>query len=65
MAEFFAMGGYAFFVWSSFAAALLLIGGVVVYAARELSRTRRETFACALHREREVPTERAGTGVRP
>jgi len=49
--EFLAMGGYALYVWSSFGLATLLIGGVALFAARELSRTRRQTFARALARD--------------
>jgi len=51
LGEFFAMGGYALYVWTSFGLSFLLIGGVATYAGLEGSRTRRQTFARALARD--------------
>ena len=42
MAEFLAMGGYAGFVWSAYAVALLGLGGIVVVTWRSLAKARRE-----------------------
>jgi len=36
MAEFFAMGGYAFYVWASYGAALLLILMEIIWVRRRL-----------------------------
>ena len=54
MKEFFAMGGYAFYVWTSYAVALVVLVGNVVLArqrhreqiariARRMKRQRAET----------------------
>jgi len=53
LSEFFAMGGYARYVWTSFGSSALLIGGVAAFAALELSRTRRQVFARARARAAE------------
>lgn len=42
--EFFAMGGYAFYVWTSYAIAFLMLTGIVVWSQRTLRRTRTQTF---------------------
>lgn len=42
--EFFAMGGYAFYVWTSYAIAFLLLAGIVVWAQRTLRQTKTLTF---------------------
>ena len=34
MSEFFSMGGYAFFVWGSYLAAFIAIGGELVFTWR-------------------------------
>lgn len=34
MAEFFYMGGYAFYVWTSFGLALIVLSGNVMYAMK-------------------------------
>lgn len=47
LSEFLAMGGYAFYVWSSFAAAFLLVGGIIIWSRYELIVTRRRVFARA------------------
>lgn len=45
MAEFFHMGGYAFYVWTSYGLAAILLIGLVVWASmshkRELGRVAR------------------------
>jgi heme exporter protein D len=45
MAEFLHMGGYAFYVWTSFGLAALLLAGLAVWASvthkRELARISR------------------------
>ena len=41
MAEFFAMGGYGFYVWCSYGAAVLLIAGEIIIVLKR----RREIFA--------------------
>lgn len=47
LSEFFSMGGYAFYVWSSFGATFLLVGGIVAWSRHELATTRRQVFARA------------------
>lgn len=41
--EFFSMGGYAFYVWGSYLAALIVMGGEVVFLLR-----RKKTLAARL-----------------
>lgn len=41
MAEFFAMGGYASYVWLSYAASTLVLGVAIVLSLRAHRRTRR------------------------
>ena len=48
LSDFFAMGGYAAYVWPSFAVAFAAIGAVILGSAIELGRVRRETFRRAL-----------------
>ena len=52
MSEFLAMGGYAFYVWTSFGLAALLLGGVALWSALEARRVERATFARALRPRR-------------
>lgn len=59
LSEFLSMGGYAFYVWTSFGAALVLIGGVALFAVSELARVRRETFRASLARAQRAPAARA------
>ncbi|ASJ74948.1 heme exporter protein CcmD [Granulosicoccus antarcticus] len=40
MLEFFNMGGYAFYVWTSYACALVLLGGIVLWSARSYRSVR-------------------------
>ena len=44
LAEFLHMGGYAAYVWSSYAITLVVIGGILWWSARELRATREETL---------------------
>jgi heme exporter protein D len=41
MAEFFAMGGYAPYIWSAYALALVVLVGMVVLTIARHRRTRR------------------------
>ncbi len=40
MFEFFSMGGYALYVWTSYAIALVILGGVVLWTARQYRSVR-------------------------
>lgn len=42
--EFFHMGGYAFYVWTSYALTLVVLGGIVVWSALELRQVRTQTL---------------------
>ena len=44
LAEFLHMGGYAAYVWSSYAFTLVVIGGILWWSARELRATREATL---------------------
>ncbi|RIK93720.1 MAG: heme exporter protein CcmD [Proteobacteria bacterium] len=49
------MGGYAFYVWSSYGAALLILGGIAIFSmarARQASRRLEELKRAAPHRRR-------------
>lgn len=50
--EFLHMGGYAFYVWTSYAMTFLLIGGILVWSARELRVTRQRVFERARRAEK-------------
>lgn len=55
MSEFFAMGGYAGFIWSSYAIVAIVLIGLLIISLREL-RTRRaevETLEAASPRRRQ------------
>ena len=41
MADFFAMGGYAAYVWPAYAASALVLGAAVVLSLRAYRRARR------------------------
>ena len=45
--EFFAMGGYAFYVWSSYAITGVLLIGIVVWTAKQYKIVRNQTFTRA------------------
>ena len=59
VAEFLAMGGYALYVWSSFAIAAVLLGGIAAWSAIEARRVERRTFARALHARRGAAPDRS------
>jgi len=47
------MGGYAFYVWSSYAITTVLLVGIIVWSGKELKRSRKEAFRRAQqHRKR-------------
>ncbi len=52
LAEFFHMGGYAFYVWLSFGSAFALVGGIVFWSWREWVSTRQRVFARARRQEK-------------
>lgn len=55
MSEFFAMGGYAFYVWGSYAIAALALTALAVMSARKARQTMRraeELKTLAPHRRR-------------
>ena len=60
MNEFLAMGGYAFYVWTSFGLAAVLLGGIALWSALEARRVERATFARALRPRRETGGRAAG-----
>lgn len=59
MQEFFAMGGYAFYVWTSYAVALVVLLANVWWAAHSLKQVRRRTQQRAAR-----PARRSGP-IRP
>ncbi|MBM3642982.1 MAG: heme exporter protein CcmD [Alphaproteobacteria bacterium] len=46
------MGGHAFFVWGSYAVAVVLLGGLTVWSLADRRRLRREIEARGLERRR-------------
>ena len=42
--EFLDMGGYAAYVWSSYALTFLVLGGIVAWSIAEHRKVRRETL---------------------
>jgi len=55
VSSFFAMGGYALYVWSSDGAALLILGGIAILSAlraRQAARRLEELKQTAPHRRR-------------
>ena len=51
--EFLSMGGYAYYVWSSFAITTVILLAVVVWSARQLKQSKAAAFRRALqHRKR-------------
>ena len=59
-AQFFNMGGYAFYVWGSFGVALLLMGAEVLLLRRRrkraLSRSRKQALKMNVLKEHETTT---------
>ena len=50
-AEFLHMGGYAFFVWSSYALTAICLVGIVVWSAIQFRKTREQAFKRALQHQ--------------
>lgn len=42
--EFFEMGGYAFYVWSSYGLTSIFLAGVVFWSAQQFRKTREQAF---------------------
>lgn len=51
VAEFFHMGGYAFFVWSSYALTVVCLAGVVLWSSMQYRKTREQSFKRALQHQ--------------
>lgn len=52
--EFLSMGGYAFYVWSSFGVTTIILLGVVIWSTRQFKQSRTAAFRRALqHRNRQ------------
>jgi len=51
LAEFFYMGGYAFFVWSSYALTTICLAGVVMWSSVQYRKTRKQSFKRALQQQ--------------
>jgi heme exporter protein D len=45
MTHFFAMGGYAFYVWSAYGASLIGVGGILWATLRDNTRAKRRLAA--------------------
>lgn len=52
MLEFLKMGGYAFYVWTSYAFAVLLLGGVVLWSVWQSRKVRVSAVRRAQQRKR-------------
>ena len=55
MSGFFAMGGYAAYVWPAYAAALIALGGLTLLSLVARARVRRELRARGLDRRGNRP----------
>jgi len=51
VAEFFHMGGYAFFVWSSYSITAVLLIGVIFWSSVQYRKTREQAFKRALQHQ--------------
>lgn len=58
-ADFLAMGGHAGFIWPSFAAGLILLGGLAIGSRRKLALAERD-IAEARHEAGREPGREAG-----
>ncbi len=56
MAGYFAMGGYALYVWSAYVAALVIMAGMVVATLRRLRSVQRDVAVL----EQQRPARRRG-----
>lgn len=61
--DFFAMGGHAIYVWTSWGLTLALLAGLVMHAFRERRQLMRELRRQVRREERRQP--RASAGVSP
>ena len=52
MAEFLNMGGYAFYVWTSYFFALILLGGVALWSSVQSRKVRLSAIRKAQQRRR-------------
>jgi len=52
MVDFLNMGGYAFYVWTSYSFALILLGGVVLWSAQQSRKVRVSAIRKAQQRKR-------------
>jgi len=51
--EFLSMGGYAFYVWSSYGITTIILLSIVIWSARQLKQSKTDAFRRALqHRKR-------------
>jgi len=58
------MGGYAFFVWSSYSLTALLLIGVVLWSSFQFKKTRAQAFKRAMqHKTRKLERRRAKTPI--
>gem|GEM_PF-1386277 len=51
IADFFAMGGYAFYVWTAYGLSFLIIVSVLLWSSYEQRRVTRESFAIAIREQ--------------
>ena len=65
MSDFFDMGGYGLFVWTTYAAAVVLMGGLLVVSVRGARRSEREVRAMEALSPRRRRRQRANTGHAP
>jgi heme exporter protein D len=49
--EFFSMGGYAFYIWGSYLAALILVGGEIALLVKRKNAVKRQASAIAGRRQ--------------
>jgi heme exporter protein D len=62
ISEFFAMGGYAGFIWSAYGGAALILIGLLVLSWKDLRARQAEVAALEAASPRRRPhTEKAGT----
>jgi len=51
MSDFFSMGGYAFYIWGSYLAALILVGGEIALLVKRKNALKRHGLDTAGNRE--------------
>lgn len=62
MANFFAMGGYAFYVWGSYFVVAVVLGGIFVWSVNEL-KTRRAALERLKTQDKSLDGEAASQGA--